>query len=401
MLTASVSANKKVLIARRAAGLRNANGSRRAAWIRRLRLISLKVTMRIQWGSSDHKLGSWYYVLLRLETESKSQREQLKIQKEQLKEKDEKIELLGRKIEAEAKLLKRQEDRSADSEGKRKTLEVSEEKKWSNVLMRLSTLEAQNKVDHSVQREKKDQGPSPEEKKHDRAIPSPMEIDHDNEQQDENDPPSNVVQNAREDSREDGELSEKPDSSMWEERRRKTLILRGLENPNRQKVVDTLEEFEIVKGNQVSRVYIKNVAGKEWAFVQLKSEDLVEAGFKRRRNLFGTQLYIQKDLSKQVRLKLKEERDKKIKSSHQASTSFPNGVRAPSSNVNSVQGQVQASTSPPSQVVYPSQAFPRYPTPAGLPYPTLGGLSQYLNYPRYQYPNFGALAPHPNFGWAC
>src|SRR3569623_806717 len=99
------------------------------------------------------------------------------------------------------------------------------------------------------------------------------------------------------------------------EKRKKTLNLKGIDKPNFSKVIEILERYLLVKRSEVERVFIHKVQDSEWAFVTLPSEEAVEATVRKSYKLKGTNFYVQKDLSKEVRLKLKEERLAKLRES--------------------------------------------------------------------------------------
>ena len=98
------------------------------------------------------------------------------------------------------------------------------------------------------------------------------------------------------------------DSDQWEEKRKKTLILKGVTNPDYKKVLEVLEKFDLAKRDEVVRVRSQKVQGKDWAFITMPSEDVVDAVARRSFKLKGTSYYLQKDLSKEVRERLKEAR---------------------------------------------------------------------------------------------
>ena len=86
----------------------------------------------------------------------------------------------------------------------------------------------------------------------------------------------------------------------WNVRRKKTLIMKGLENPTQETVIRSLVQYGIATGKEVVRVTVRQVKGvkhKDWAFVLMTSEQAVEDSFRKRFHLKGTPLYIQKDLS--------------------------------------------------------------------------------------------------------
>ena len=187
--------------------------------------------------------------------------------------------------------------------------------------------------------------------------------------------------------------NDKDKEKIWEERRKKNLILRGLFNPSSSTVMNFLESYKLTSREKVSSVNVRKVAGKDWAFISFPTEEEVERCYRNRLNLKGTSFYLQKDLSKEVREKMKEERAKKLISQQflpaplPALPAYPNGAL----------------------MAGPHNGFQQHPNVNLLPplYPNWSpGLQQLPNYPPYSYPsgldpgfNPGAFAPPGNYRW--
>lgn len=114
--------------------------------------------------------------------------------------------------------------------------------------------------------------------------------------------------------------------AKWNERRKKNLILKGLENPTQDTVIQTLVHYGITTEKEVVRVFIRQVKGvkhKEWAFIEMVSEQAVENSFGKRFHLKGEPLYLQKDRSREERRRLKEQREKQAKPDHRQAQPQP------------------------------------------------------------------------------
>lgn len=116
--------------------------------------------------------------------------------------------------------------------------------------------------------------------------------------------------NSREAHQEEKEVKDQPNTNQWEEKRKRTLILKGISNPDYNKVVEVVEKYNLAKRSDVVKVHSRKVQGKDWAFITMTSEEVVQSAVRISFKLKGTTLYIQKDLSKEAREKLKEERQR-------------------------------------------------------------------------------------------
>ena len=50
------------------------------------------------------------------------------------------------------------------------------------------------------------------------------------------------------------------------EKRKKTLILKGIDKPNFSKIIEILERYLLVKRSEVERVFIHKVQDSDWTF---------------------------------------------------------------------------------------------------------------------------------------
>lgn len=107
---------------------------------------------------------------------------------------------------------------------------------------------------------------------------------------------------------------EKELDEKWNSRRKRNLILKGLDKPTQENVIRALVQHGLTTEKEIVRVVIREVRDvkyKEWAFVWMVSEQAVEASFSKRFYLKGTSLYLQRDRSKEERRRLKEQRLKR------------------------------------------------------------------------------------------
>lgn len=162
-----------------------------------------------------------------------------------------------------------------------------------------------------------------------------------------------------------------PEPAEWAEKRKKNMILRGLSNPTYERVVNCLEYYKIAERKDVVKVVQRRVGMVDWAFLTMVSSESAEASFNKRLALKGTQLYIQKDLSRMERLKLKEEREKKRQSNGYPQRQAPFTSRPATSPTNS-----------------PEWSQP----PNGYS----SGPPQQSNWVQNQFINPGASYPYPN-----
>ena len=73
-------------------------------------------------------------------------------------------------------------------------------------------------------------------------------------------------------------------------------------------MLEVLEKFDLAKRDDVVRVRSQKVQGKDWAFITMPSVVVVDAVARRSFKLKGTSYYLQKDLSKEARERLKKAR---------------------------------------------------------------------------------------------
>lgn len=185
----------------------------------------------------------------------------------------------------------------------------------------------------------------------------------------------------------DGEEAARDRDERWNIRRKKTLIMKGLENPTQETVIRSLVQYGIATGKEVVRVTVRQVKGvkhKDWAFVLMISEQAVEDSFRKRFYLKGTPLYIQKDLSWEERRRLKEQREKEAAADHQYRS-------APLPSIPGLQSRVQ----PFSNTVSPQPVLPPNAQhgPAPWIHPKFQQLDRSMGHS--QFPDFQDPYGHP------
>ena len=71
-------------------------------------------------------------------------------------------------------------------------------------------------------------------------------------------------------------------------------------------------DYGVTTREKITRVSIRKITGvkhKEWAFIEMPSEQEVEASFRRRFRLKDSSIYLQRDLSWEERARLKKQRE--------------------------------------------------------------------------------------------
>jgi hypothetical protein len=160
----------------------------------------------------------------------------------------------------------------------------------------------------------------------------------------------------------------------------------------------TLMNYGIAKAEEITQVYTRKVGSRDWAFVTMTSEQVVEASIERRTNLRNTPLYIQRDLSREVRQKMKQDRENG-KPREQGSQAQRLQHQRPPSPLTLASGklpQLQNGFTSQQQLPLFKTAIPQAqqyqpPRPTAPVYPN-GGMIPGV------YPNFNpTILPYPNF----
>ena len=242
-------------------------------------------------------------------------------QRSVIKQKDQVIALLGQRIADEAKAVRSLEERCRENEER----QAKSEQGWQELSNRLDAAEKELSANVHKVPEAKGMGRKRQREVERDEHDSPMEVEQPPKADSKNEASPIVNANSEKENQENqenqGELKRehnhparkpsKDQEDLWSERRKRTLILKGLRNPNFEKVVKFLDDYKFASRKEVERVFIRPVAGKDWAFIRLKSTELVESSMRNRFQLKGSSFYIQRDLSKDVRVKMKEERLRK------------------------------------------------------------------------------------------
>jgi len=131
-----------------------------------------------------------------------------------------------------------------------------------------------------------------------------------------------------------------------EEKRERTLILKGMVSPTESSVRKVLQSFQISQGGEIQEVVSKKIGNQDWVFVTFSSVEEMENSFRNKYKLRGSNLFIQKDMSLEERVRERERRAAKkvvYKESYQKqnlarspsffpSTSLPVSMAGPSPN---------------------------------------------------------------------
>ena len=97
--------------------------------------------------------------------------------------------------------------------------------------------------------------------------------------------------------------------SEREDRRKKTLILKGLSKQEPSAVHEFLGKYEFAQSKDVQKVEFRQVNSQNWAFISFFSENTVENIMRsKRKKLNKTSFYIQRDLNKETRAKERDNR---------------------------------------------------------------------------------------------
>lgn len=325
-----------------------------------------------------------------LQAESKRQGRALKEQNEILREQKELITLIGQRLKEEVEtrqsleskitqFLADQKNREHEKRVQPMEMEAEKDEEAERVVRKRGREEIESEQESKrVRRDSKQE-----------LQPHPMEVTPSRGKDQKR-----IQEENRGDVKEgeaDGDRPKEKQRSndQWEEKRKVTLILKGLASPGFRKVVDVLEQYSLARREDVVKVHRRNVQGNEWAFITLSSEEKVQSAIRNRFKLKGTLLFIQKDLSKEVREKMKAER--LAKRTHQVGlNSFINPER---------QSQIQHPA--PSQASGVVETVPlvnmvsQYPNarPVGVPQP------RNFNLASQQFPQ-GVLFPNQNAAWA-
>ena len=103
------------------------------------------------------------------------------------------------------------------------------------------------------------------------------------------------------------ERESRPLEKVWEDRRKRTLILKGLNKPNNTTVLAIVQQYNLAKPDEIERISFRNFPGRgDWVFIVFKEVQSLEASFRNRANLTGTRFFIQKDRSFEERKKWRE-----------------------------------------------------------------------------------------------
>ena len=79
--------------------------------------------------------------------------------------------------------------------------------------------------------------------------------------------------------------------------RKKTLILKGVKKPTEEAIRVVLHSFQITSGEDIIKVRSKRIQNQDWAFLTFKSVEDADQAFSKKRLLFGSPFYLQRDLS--------------------------------------------------------------------------------------------------------
>lgn len=222
----------------------------------------------------------------------------------------------------------------------------------------------------------------------------------------------------------------KPERSTdeeWEEKRKKTVILKGLSNPSRTAVVSFLVKYGFAKEQEVVKVESRKVNSQEWTFIQFTSVRIVDhIILSKGKKLRNTSFFMQRDLSKAARTKQREERLKRkaqppqvLKGVHpqrQAQITWPpQADRSQQSIVSHNQPQQAVMQTPAAALPNGQHNLPQFPNGRMVGAPLQTGTQQFPFFvrpgnqyqinagllPLYNPPSLYSPAPvHPS-GWAC
>jgi hypothetical protein len=92
-----------------------------------------------------------------------------------------------------------------------------------------------------------------------------------------------------------------------EERRKRTLIFKGLTKVDPQFVSSFLAERRVFTPEEIISTYSKQLGGRNWVWVTVGSTEQADEGFGKRSNLRGSGVFVQRDLSYKERQKRKKE----------------------------------------------------------------------------------------------
>lgn len=227
--------------------------------------------------------------------------------------KDDLITSLARNLEAEAKT-------SRDLEARLQTME--EHLKVNNQLLRevMQRLEkGHSGLQISEEESERKEGPSRKRvREEDQASPSPPpQPRHLDSGLDYKHGPHHPEQERKALSMENKavkqpvpkKLNGKDRENERENRRKKTLILKGLSKQEPSAVQDFLGKYDFAQSKDVQKVEFRQVNSQNWAFISFFSEDTVENIMRsKRKKLNKTSFYIQRDLNKETRAKERDNR---------------------------------------------------------------------------------------------
>ena len=99
----------------------------------------------------------------------------------------------------------------------------------------------------------------------------------------------------------------KPLETVWDERRKRTLILKGMNTPNDTSVLAVIQQYKLATPENIEKISVRKILGRgEWVFIVFKSIQGLEDSFRNKGNLKGSRFFIQRDRSFEERKRFRE-----------------------------------------------------------------------------------------------